>query len=76
MNAELLRVGDPPETNCGAGGRGQPRKQANSMEEITQDVAIQTKCNFSILHMKRHVDEDAFELNLGVTLGCFFIEAD
>ena len=42
MNAGL----DPPETNCGGGGRQgqqQPPKQGNSMEGITQDVAIQTK---------------------------------
>ena len=71
MNAELLRVGDPPETNCGAGGRGQPRKQANSMEEITQDVAIQTKCNFSKLHMKRHTaDADKCILCLWIKSGC------
>ena len=49
MNAGLF-PGDPPQTNCGAGSQGgreakqwQPRKQGNSMEEITQDVAIQTK---------------------------------
>ena len=71
MNAGLLRVGDPPETNCGAGGRGQPRKQANSMEEITQDVTIQTKCNFSKLHMKRHTaDADKCILCLWIKSGC------
>ena len=45
MNAGL----DPPETNCGGGGRQgqqQPPKQGNSMEGITQDVAIQTKMKF------------------------------
>ena len=48
MNAVLF-PGAPPEDwiplkpIVGSGGRGQPRKQGNSMEEITQDVAIQTE---------------------------------
>ena len=68
------------------GGRRQPRKQGNSMEEITQDVAIQTKmqmqCNFLKSHMKRHTeDADACILGLWLKTGCdawllFLIEAD
>ena len=68
-----------------SGGRGQPRKQGNSMEEITQDVAIQTKIqmqlqllitymNLLLLKTQIHVSW-AFELKLGVTLNCFFIIA-